>query len=507
MKKPLKHDRRNTSHSSIPQKNDILITAGILTSVTIISFAFQSLGISDANLIMVFIFGVVLTSVKTGRVLGVIASISSVILFNFFFTEPRFTFEVEDSQYLLTFIVMLSVSLITSALTVREKNLAINAADREIRSNVLFLMSRALLTVNGNNAICKTALNQIHNVISGVPVIYLIKKDGSYENPIFPDINDNTTVFNTETFLPDILKFNFKLRGAEKLHGLLFIILNKDYTFLNDEDRSLIETFTAQISLALDRELISLQREEANVRAENEKLRVTILRSISHDLRTPLAGITGASSTLLANPEGIEKSIQQELLTSIYDEATWLSDMVENILSLSRVQSSGGIIRKVPEVLDDVLYSAVQKINKRFQNHKLKIFPPEEVILVPIEGILIEQVLINLLDNAISYTPLGTGIDLSAREIVGVGGQPEIEFTVVDNGPGIPKEIMPTLFDLFKPVKTNTTGKRRGSGLGLGICKTIVEAHGGYITGTNRAEGGACFRFILPKDDKEKKYE
>ncbi|MBN2050462.1 MAG: DUF4118 domain-containing protein [Spirochaetales bacterium] len=495
MKKPDRENSHRCSDRFPSSFVDSITTFFILCGVTAIAFAFQSLGFSDANLIMVFIFGVVLTSVRTGRLFGVAASILSVFLFNFFFTEPRYTFAVNDTQYIFTFVVMLAVALIISALTVREKNQAKQAAEREQRANVLFRVSRALLASGSPDAICRKALEQINDTIPGVPVIIL---EGSAQTPssvLYPGEGE-------EPVTEEPAAFQIPIRGSEGHYGYLSIHSIEKNCILSKEEESLLQTFAAQISLALDRERILTKHEEAKVRAENDKLRLTILRSISHDFRTPLAGITGASSTLLSDNDSLEDDTRNDLLKSIHDEATWLSHMVENILSLTRVQSAGGVIRKVPEVLDDVLLSAVQRIRGWLGEHELEVQPPSEVVLVPMEGTLIEQVLINLLTNAIQHTPEGTNIVVSA----GVLKEEEkalVEFSVEDNGPGIPDVSIPTIFDLFKQSQVSRSKNARGAGLGLGICRAVVEAHGGRITASNKPEGGARFSFTLPMEDEQ----
>lgn len=511
--------RPDSAVRTAPTGREVLVSTAIFSAVTAVVFIFDALEFSDANLIMVFIFGVVLVSVRTGRLLGVLASVSSVTLFNFFFTEPRFTFAVNDTQYLFTFAVMLAVALITSALTVREQLQAKRALERERRANVLLRMSRALLTVSGSEAICTTSISQIGDAVAGTPFIYLIRNrdrsehvhrlyrydrdepepDGAELRAMIESIGRETVSGIGTGLVPEAYGLYLPLTGSEGRHGVLCLVPGPDREPPTAEERSLLETFAALISLALDRERILSRHEEAKVRAENDKLRVTILRSISHDFRTPLAGITGASSTLLAASGELSDTTNRDLLESIFDEATWLSELVDNILSLTRVQSSGGVIRKVPEVLDDVVLSAVQRVRKRLRDHELTVRQPDELMLVSMDGMLIEQVLINLLENAVHHTPSGTKITLSTRSLV-CDGVRFIEFRVEDTGPGIPETLFPTLFDLFKPNAETRRGRRRGAGLGLGICRTIVEAHGGTISAGNRPEGGAWFGFTLPVD-------
>lgn len=495
VKKPGKEGRIRCKKRFPASICDSATTLLILIGATTIAFGFKSLGFSDANLIMVFIFGVVLTSVRTGRLFGVAASVLSVFLYNFFFTEPRYTFAVNDTQYIFTFTVMLAVALIISALTVREKNQARQAAEREQRANVLFRVSRALLTSGSPDAICRKALDQISGAIPGIPVIVLDRETEQESTVIYPAGFDG---YGSE----DQSAFQIPIQGSEAHYGYLYVHNIDRNPPLSEEEESLLETFAAQISLALDRERILVKHEEAKVRAENDKLRLTILRSISHDFRTPLAGITGASSTLLSNHNNLEEDTKNDLLNSIHDEATWLSHMVENILSLTRVQSAGGVIHKVPEVLDDVLFSAVQRIRTWLEEHDLEVLPPPEVVLVPMEGTLIEQVLINLLGNALQHTPAGTKIRLAA-EVLNKNGNALVEFTVEDNGPGIPDVSIPTIFELFKQSQASREKNARGVGLGLGICRAIVEAHGGEITASNIPEGGARFSFTLPMEDEQ----
>ena len=313
------------------QLREAFITILILTATTAVAAAFYMLGFSNANLIMVYIFGVVLVSVGTRRLFGILASVLSVVLFNFFFTEPRYTFAVYDSEYILTFVVMLAVALVTSALTVREKIQAHRAAERERRANILFRMSRALLTVSGRDVICRTALVEVREAVHGTAFIVLLDAGGCFtvlitrEETISVDVTLSEQVNATlrsaierqETVglesAPGSRGLYIPLSGAEGNHGILCHTTDSADEPLTEEETALLQTFAAQVSLALDREKILSRHEEAKVRAENEKLRATILRSISHDLRTPLAGITGSSSTLLSNSNQLDERTKREL--------------------------------------------------------------------------------------------------------------------------------------------------------------------------------------------------
>ncbi|MBN2658006.1 MAG: DUF4118 domain-containing protein [Spirochaetales bacterium] len=471
---------------------DILFTIVILLVSTGTSVLLSNRDFLDSNLILIYIFAVVLISIRTNRLNGIIASIASVFIFNFLFTAPRYTFAVADPRYILTLIIMLAVALIITTLTAREKKLAQESRRGETHANVLLNISRTLLTLSGREAICRESLEQLGQILSNGTCIRLNGTEDEEECIAGdPEIQKRRPILHVE------------IKGSDFSHGFLFLDNNrKQDRSLSDDEKALIQTFVALLSLALDRDLISRKHEDVKVRAEREKLRVMILRSISHDFRTPLAGIAGASTTLLENCQLLDPETQNELLKGIYDEASWLTRLVENILSLSKVQSSTGLISKTPEVLDDILYSAAQKIQKRLNAHKLVIEPPENVFLVPVDAILIEQVIINLLENAINHTQSDSTIILSSKKTAREN-RDFIEIAVSDNGSGIPEENLAGIFDFFKSSGKPTGKSARGSGLGLGICKAIVEAHGGTISAGNKAEGGAVFQFTLPMDQRE----
>lgn len=514
-------------HASDPrQKNRFLSQTvatlwalGILAGSTLVAFLFLYLGSSDADLVMAYLIGVVFVTLRSGRILGSVASIVSVVLFNFLFVEPRFTFLVHDTQYLFTFAVMLAVSLITSALTGKIARQSEDAAERERRTSVLYRISKSLLTASGVAAIRRVALETMEEILPGWASIFL--SSAEFKTACAHDGDDTEEAFTLEhmpdefaeagrTLLGGVGSGNslllasgilcVPLAGAGRTLGLLIYVPRDDQRPIDQEERTLVEALAAQLALAFDRELVSARHEEAKFRAEREKLRVTILRSISHDLRTPLAGIAGASSALLENAEGLDERTSRDMLAMIYEESTWLSELVENLLSLSRIQSSGGGLQKAPELLDDVLVSAVQRMRKRLEGKAISVKGPEELVLVPMDGTLIEQVLINLIDNAVRHTPAGTKIVVAARIVETQEGS-AAEFSVQDDGPGIPDILMPTLFDAYKPSSGESERSRRGAGIGLGICRAIVEAHGGHIAVENLPESGARVCFTIPSGD------
>ena len=237
-------------------------------------------------------------------------------------------------------------------------------------------------------------------------------------------------------------------------------------------------------------------RKNSKLEIESERLRSNLLRSISHDLRSPLAGIKGAVSTIIENGELIPEDKKAELLKGVYDDTEWLIRLVENLLSMTRFDEGKMKIQKNMELVEEVVYEAVQRTSKRFVDHKIKVTVPETVIMAPMDGSLIGQVLVNLLDNAVKFTPKGSLIEVRAYE----NGK-KVFFEILDNGMGISEEILSHIFDRFFTNGSKISDSRRGVGLGLAICKSIVEAHGGTIVARNRKEGGAIFRLCIPKEE------
>lgn len=449
----------------------LLKALGILTAATAVSSLFDHLQLSDVNIVMAYLIAVIIIAMITRLGIGIGASAASVLLFNFFFTEPKFTFSVYDSEYLFIFAVMFTVALITSTLTSKIKIQAAEAQKRETRTAALYRMSRTLLKANDEEEIIAAAQEIINITVPGKATILL----SHAPRPIGDKL----------ILIP--------LEGTSGRHGYIEYTQQEDSEELHGEDKSLIEALAAQVSLALDRERNARAHEKARVKAETEKNRFMILRSISHDLRTPLASIAGASSTLLEGFNSIQKETRRELLSTIYEESNWLAEVVENILSLSRLQS--GLIRKNPEVLEDILFSAIERIRKRSGRRTIEVIRPEALIVLPMDGTLMEQALINILDNAVRYT-LETG-HISVQVRVDQEKN-EVHFIIEDDGPGFKGNPLILDVDLFKSADTDRSRENHGAGLGLSICKAIVEAHRGTLIAENGKNKGARISIILP---------
>jgi len=505
--KPISQLRPATIRSS-------LLGLLIMAAVNILGLVFYATGFSEANIIMIFILGVLLISVIGGRWLGLAASAISVLAFNFLFTDPRFTLDVNDRQYLITFPVMLVVALLSSELTARVKHEASQSAIREQRTAILYQASQRLLRATGQSSVVTTALEHLRGLVHRSAVCYLpavhSDKDlhrigfGGDEAELLIDPSEVDTahwVFknlqpagrgtNNSTH---VAGYYIPLISQEKVLGVLGV--NCESEPLDREQRSLVESVAAQLALALDRERLTREQETMRVEMEREKLQSNLLRSMSHDLRTPLTAISGAGSTLLESETKIGSKTRKELLKGILNETDWLTRLVENLLSLTRVEGGSLSVQREWEVVEEVIASVVGRLRNRSSEHKIRIDLPQEPLLAFMDASLIQQVLTNIIDNAVTYTVKGSQIVVRASN-----DDKAVFIEVEDNGPGIPKEAKNRVFERFFTVGAHREVDRRGMGLGLAICKSIVEAHNGKISVRDAPGGGSIFRILLPSPE------
>lgn len=506
---------KNKSFFKISFK-EALVATFIMFCATIVSIIIDRLGFSDSNVIMIFILGVIIINIETtGYILGFICSIISVMLFNYFFTDPRYTLQFYDKSYLATFPIMLAVTFIIGTLTSRIQREARNSSARENRTQVLYRVSRKLLRATGTADVVSIGIKYISRLLEKTVICYLTQENnlstpfiykadkGEKEDVLLNKeeeavaywtlLNDKESGKGTNTFY-GAKGYYMTLKSQGKILGVVGIACTDGV--LEPEQKFIFETVASQISIALDREILAETQKNSKLEIESEKLRSNLLRSISHDLRSPLAGIKGAVSTIIENGELISKEKKDELLQGVYEDTEWLIRLVENLLSMTRVDEGKMKITKSMELVEEVVYEAVQRTAKRFKEHKIKVTVPEKVIMAPMDGSLIEQVLINLMDNALKFSPQDSLIEINAYE----EGQ-WVYFEVADNGIGIQEEILPHIFNIFFTNGSKVSDSRRGVGLGLAICKSIVEAHGGEISAYNKKVGGAVFRFVIPKEE------
>ncbi|UYZ38830.1 sensor histidine kinase KdpD [Clostridium beijerinckii] len=496
---------------------EILTATLIMIISTMISLFIDYIGFREANVIMIFILGVIIVNMKTrGYLLGFICSIISIFLFNFLFTDPRYSLEVYDKSYLVTFPIMLIVTFTIGTLTSKIQREAQNSLARENTTQILYRVSRKLLSATGTADVVGIGIKYLSRLLERTVICYLVQENklttpfiytatkGEKDRTLLNKeeeavaywtlLNDKESGAGTNTFY-GAKGYYMPLKSHNKVLGVLGVSCITGN--LKPEQKFIFETVASQIYIALDREILAETQKNSKLEIESERLRSNLLRSISHDLRSPLAGIKGAISTIIETGELLSKDTKDELFQGIYDDTEWLIRLVENLLSMTRFEGGNMKIKKNLELVEEVVYEAVQRTSKRLKDHEIKVTVPEDVIMLSMDGNLIEQVLINLFDNAVKFTPKEALIEVKVYEEVG-----DVIFEVIDDGIGISEEILPHIFDRFFTNGDKISDSRRGVGLGLAICKSIVEGHGGKISAQNKDEGGAIFRFNIPKEGK-----
>jgi two-component system, OmpR family, sensor histidine kinase KdpD len=466
---------------------------------------------APANLIMMYLIAVIIIAIRLGRGPSVLASVLSVAAFDFFFVPPYLTFAVTDAQYLLTFGVMLVVALVISNLAVRIREQAELARYRERRTGVLYAMSKDLATHRGAGMLAQVAAKHIRDVFDGQVAIFLADsekrvrvqrgeqlyfefdpKEAGVAQWAF-DHNERAGL-GTDT-LPGASALYLPLVGSMGPIGVV-AVRPKEHTLLLDPDQfHLLESLVNQVALAIERTRLSEEAQQAHVRVETERMRNAILSSVSHDLRTPLATITGAASSLLDEQSQLDTKDRLELSRSIYREADRLDRLLKNLLDMMRIEAGAVHLNKEWHPLDEIVGAALARLEERLRYHTVNTRFPADLPMVRIDGVLLEQVLINLIENAAKYSPTGSSIDLSAS-----AGDHDMVVEVADRGQGIPVGEELRIFDKFYRAKPTREG---GVGLGLTICRGVIEAHGGRIWAENRTGGGAVFRFTLPLSEEQ----
>ncbi|MDF2870471.1 MAG: histidine kinase [Anaerocolumna sp.] len=494
---------------------DWLKTFGILLAAMLLCEGLQFWEFGNQNDVMIFILSVLIISrITEGYFYGIFASLLSVLIFNFFFTKPYFTFNAIENGYPLTFVIMLLTSLITSALTVRIKRQARFAAEREHRIQVLYEINKKLLVTRGTDNIIALVLDYGVKLFGRSAILYIRDEKGELTGSYspFPEEDDSFMITEDEKAVAHWVFVNGKKAGAgtDTLMGagafyepvlfqgnvLAVIGLSCKGGNLDHNNRLFLRMITPLVAMAFERQRLSDEQRNILVETEKEKMRSNLLRAISHDLRTPLTGILGASSAILENEGSINADTSRQLIVNIKEDSQWLIRMVENLLSVTRINEGTMNVSKTLEAGEEVIAEAVSRIRKRYGERNIQVKVPEEFLEVPMDGTLIAQVLINLLENAIKHSREEALIEVSLRK-----KENWAVFEVLDNGKGIPEEDLPSLFEGYTSLGGKASDSSRGLGIGLSICRSIIKAHQGRMEAENRLSGGAAFRFLLPLEE------
>ena len=457
-----------------------------------------------ANQVMLYLLGIVVVATRYGRGPSLVASILSVAVLDFLFVPPVFTFAVSDVRYLFTFVVMLVVGLVTSSLAARIRMQADAARQREQRTAALYAMSRELASTRGLEQLLTIAVRHISEVFRSQVVVLLPGTGGeslqssscgqytvdSNELGVAKWVHEHHQPAGLGTAtLPGAAALYLPLQAPRGPVGVIGIRPADRHALDSPDQLHQLETFSNQTALAIERAHLADEAQHAQVRIETERLRNSLLSSVSHDLRTPLATIKGAATSMLDNGGNLDAPTRRELLESVREEADRLNRLVQNLLEMTRLESGALQLRREWHPLEEVVGAALSRLGKELTGRRVDTHVPRDLPLVPIDDVLIEQVLVNLLDNAVKYTPASSPI-----RILATSTDEAVTVEVADRGPGLPRGDEDRVFEKFY----RGLPGGRGAGLGLAISQGIVKAHGGHIWAQNLPEGGVAFLFTLP---------
>jgi len=482
--------------------------AAISALCTLVAFAMYR-RFELSNLVMIYLLGVTVAGLRLGRGPSALTAVLNVAAFDFFFVPPRYSFAVSDVQYLVTFGTMVTIALVIANLTASVRQQTRVAGARERRTALLYAMSRELAVTRGIANMARVAVRHVAEVFQCQAVVLLPAVGGKLQYPHETPLESSfrhadlavaqwvadhgrPAGLGTDT-LPAARGQYLPLGEEGRTVGVLGVLPSNARRVLLPEQSHLLSTFAGQIALALERARLAEVAEASSLAAERETLRNTLLASISHDLRTPLAVMAAAGSTLAQHGTSLDEGTRVALARSVETKAREMSDLVSNVLDLVRLESGQVALRRDWQTLDDLVGSALADCAERLVAHRVELRLAPDLPPVWVDATLIVQVFTNLFDNIAKYTPAGTRVTVSAA------AEPDRSFvrvTVDDEGPGLPPGDPARLFEKFQ--RGSDEGAVVGVGLGLAICQAIVRAHGGEIEAQRREGGGARFTFTLP---------
>ena len=452
---------------------DWAVSLGILCLATLMGYAFSKVGFTEANIIAIYLLAVLLTSMATSsRSSYILSAVGSVVVFNFFFTSPRFSLRVYEDGAPMTFLIMIVAALIVGTLTDRLKSQVKQSTRAAYRTNLLFETNQMLQKASTEEEIFQAAQTQLHKLSDRELTVHPGITTGGKQNSTIYLIKTASKVYGSVV-----------MEGSESLEAF---------------ENSVLLSILGECALALENMRNAREKEEAKLLAENEKLRSNLLRSISHDLRTPLTAISGNAGILLSDSESLPPETRNQMYSDIYDDAAWLYNLVENLLAVTRIEEGRMKLNTQPQLVEEMVSEALQHISRKRSEHNIAVHHQDELLLAKCDARLIVQVIINLVDNAIKYTPVGSHIEIATR-----GDNGCAVVTVADDGPGISDDEKERIFQMFYTGSNPIADSRRSLGLGLGLCKSIIAAHGGVISVADNQPKGTVFTFTVPSGEVE----
>ena len=509
-KKPL--GKLHVSKARFTWKDTGIMLASLLLS-SLAGFGFYYAGFSESNIITVYILGVLITAVWTnGHFYGAIDSLLSVAAFNFLFTEPRFTFQANDPSYPVTFLIMLFSSVIASSLASRVKAQARLAAQKSYYTELLLGSSQKLQKGRTEWDCLRLTAEQLNRLFDR-PVLYALsgtekelafRVEPSDEQNILMELGpeeigvakwvqrNNKHAGATTNTLPDSKWLFLSVRGTQGVMGIVGIPI-AGYSIPDAFEKNLMIAILSECGLSQERIRLQEERNKAALQTQKERLQANLLRAVSHDLRTPLTNISGSADMLMQEESALDPAIRKKLYTAIYDDTNWLINMTENLLVATHLETNKESFKMSPELIEDLFQSVVAHLDRRAAEHHISVHLEDATLMAAMNARLIQRVIINIMNNAIQYTPKESNIELSAIKKGNV-----VQISVTDDGPGIPNDAKRHLFDLFYTAGQGKADCQRGLGLGLNLCQSIVAMHGGKIDVLDHMPAGTTFQFTLP---------
>lgn len=457
------------------------------------------------NIVMIYLLGIVIIATRTGRWPALTATLLSVAAFDFFFVPPHFTFAVGDARFLVTFSVMFVVAYVITRLTLRIREQAETSRKRERSTAALYALSQELARERKKERIYDIAVRHLNEIFQSQIVVLVLDEGGGIsvaktgvhtfavdqkELGVAQWVFDNhqSAGRGTDT-LPGAKALYLPMIGSFGAVGVVGVLPEMPDRIFDPEDIHFLESFVNQTAMAMERVLLAKEAHEEHLKLEAENVRNTFLSSVSHDLRTPLAVVAGAASTLLEKDSSLDRQGRLELLRTIHEETDRLARIIRNVLNLTRLESGAMPVHKEWQPLEEILGAVLNRLAPRLQEHPLALNIPADLPLLPFDTLLMEQMLSNLMENAIRHTPAGTSIDITATQ-----QKQDVLIEIADRGPGIHENEKDSIFSKF----SRSAQGKQGTGIGLAICRAIIEAHGGHIWAENRPGGGAIFKFVIP---------
>jgi two-component system, OmpR family, sensor histidine kinase KdpD len=504
-----------SSPLATPSSTRLSLWLGLAASVAIVAggtgISWVALAHHLPDVVMVYLLGVVVVAMRFGYAPSLLAAGLSVAAFDFFFVFPHFSFSVDDKRYVLTFSIMLFVAFVISHLTDRIRHDAAAANERERSTSMLYAMSRAFSVAPSSAEIVDVARRHVSWAFASDVAVLLSAPEGGLR----PARTTTATMLELDAplmaraieifargaalipgtgYVVSTAERLMPLRTSTGTIGLLLLRPHAPEYFEMPSNVALLEAFVGQTALAIERGRLAEDAQRAQLEIQNERLRNALLSSVSHDLRTPLAVVKGAVTALLEPGDGLPAARRQEYLETISDEASRLNQLVHNLLDMTSLEAGALRARKEWQPLEEVIGVALNRLDEQLGDRPVEVQIAADAVLVPFDATLVEHVLINLVENATKYTPPHTAIEIRARST-----NEGVEVEVADHGPGVPRGEEELVFEKFH--RAVGTERSAGMGLGLAICRGMVAVHGGRIWCENRTDGGASFRFVLPRDE------